>query len=184
MKMNKSFKIIIAAAICALTLGGCLKGYDGSVVYVLKPLVSDGSENEPMERYITAYAFYADTTQWTVASYDDALAMRITDKESGRTQDEPAAVAEPFVEASAAGSCSVSMSLRPAKVMLVVVDTELKIYGYREQTLPEGLTSTFETVIFYTSRNARRYKAGQWMMCNDFYVVPEPEPEPEPEPQE
>ena len=184
MKMNKSLKTIIVAAICVICLGGCLKGYDGNVVYVLKPLVSDGSENEPMERYITAYAFYADTTQWTVASYEDALAMRITDKESGRKQEEPAVVAEPFIEAPSAGSFSVAMPLRPAKVLLVVVDTELKLYGYREQTLPEGLATTFETVIFYTSRNARRYKAGQWMMCNDFYVAPEPEPEPEPEPQE
>ena len=176
MKMNKSLKTIIVAAVCAICLGGCLKGYDGSVVYVLKPLVSDGAENEPVERYITAFAFYADTTQWTVASYDDALAMRITDKVSGATSDEPAAVAEPFVETEGGGTYSLSMTLEPRRVMLVAVDPVLRLYGYREQTLPEGLTSAFETVMFYTSRNARRYKAGQWIMCNDFYVAPGPEP--------
>lgn len=179
MKMNKLLKTIIVAAMCTVCLGGCLKGYDGSVVYVLKPLISDGSANEPMERYITACAFYADTTQWTVASYDDALAMRLTDKLTGQTMEEPAAVADAFVESVAEGNCSVSMRLRPTTVMLVVVDPVLRVYGYREQTLPEGLTSVFETVIFYTSRNARRYKAGQWMMCNDFYVAPQPDPQPE-----
>ena len=179
--MKRIVKILICAAlaaVCGATLGGCLKGYDGKVVYVLKPLVSDGSNNEDIDRYIKAYAYYADTTRWTVASYDDAVAMRITDKESGEARTEPAAVAEPFVEAVGGGRYSVEMSLRPRRVMIVVVDTAERLYGYREQTLPEGLTSAFETVIFYTNRNANRYKAGQWIMCNDFYVEPEPE-EPE-----
>ena len=173
--------MICVAALCAACMAGCLKGYDGKVVYVLKPLISDGSLNEDYDRYIMAYAFYADTTHWTVASYEDAVAMRITEKTTGDTRTEPAAVAEPFVESVGDGHFSVEMELRPRKLMLVAVDEELKVYGYREQTLNEGLRSIFETVIFYTSRNAKRYKAGQWMMCNDFYTAPEPEPEPDPE---
>lgn len=176
-KMNRRFLTTVVAALFALFLGGCLKGYDGKVVYVLKPLVSEGSENENIDRYVTAYAIYADTTRWTVGSYDDALSMRITDKESGETFGGEPVVAEPFVEDIGGGRYAVEMSLRPRTVMLVVVDTELKLYGYREQKLSEGLTSIFETVIFYTTRNASRYKAGQWMMCNDFYAPPAPEPD-------
>ena len=180
--MNKIFKILTIAAVtvvCGVFATGCLKGYNGDVVYVLKPLVSDGSYNEDVERYITAYAFNADTLHWTVASYEDALAKRITEKSTGRTQTSPLAVSSPFVESVSDGHYSVSMTLPPDRtLMLVVVDTELKQYGYRQQKLTEGLTSIFETVIFYTSRNALRYKAGQWLMCNDFYVAPEPE-EPE-----
>ena len=172
--MNRFLRIIGIAAICAVCLSGCLKGYDGEIVYVLKPLVSDGSVNEDVDRYIIAYAYEADTTHWTVASYDDALAMRITDKNGGDVRTEPAAVGEPFVETESAGRYQLEMTMRPRTYMLVVVDPELRQYGYREQTLPEGLKSLFETVIFYTSRNARRYKAGQWQMCNDFYVEPEP----------
>ena len=178
--MNRFLKIAISAAVCAVcavTAAGCLKGYEGGVVYVLKPLVSDGSANEDIDRYVTAYAYYADTTRWTVASYEDAVAMRITEKESGRTMEEPAAVGEPFVEAEGGGHYSIEMTLRPAKVLLVVVDTVERLYGYREQTLPEGLTAAFETVIFYPTRTARRFKAGQWIMCNDFYVPPAPEPD-------
>ena len=181
--MNILLKTTLVAAVCAVCMAGCLKGYEGDVVYVLKPYVSDGSADVDIDRYITAYAVYADTTHWTVASYDDALAMRVTEKESGRAFDGGVAAAEPFVEPEAGGRYAVEMILSPATVMLVVVDTDLKIYGYREQTLPEGLKSVFESVVFYTSRNARRYKAGQWMMCNDFYVAPEPDPEPEPEPE-
>ena len=165
--------------VCAFAMTGCLKGYEGDVVYVLKPIVSDGSVNENFDHYITAYAVYADTMQWTVASYDDALAMRLTNKESGQAFDGTAVVAEPFVEAEMSSLYAVEMALSPQTVMLVVVDTELKQYGYRKQTLPEGLKSMFESVVFYTSRNARRYKAGQWMMCNDFYVAPQPDPQPE-----
>lgn len=181
--MNKWLKITVVAAVCTACFGGCLKGYEGDIVYVLKPYVSDGSVNGDMERYIMAYAVYADTTNWTVASYDDALAMRVTEKVSGSELEGRIVEAEPFVESDGGGRYAVEMTLRPATVMLVAVDTELKIYGYREQTLPEGLKSIFDSVVFYTSRNARRYKAGQWMMCNDFYVAPEPDPEPDPEPE-
>ena len=180
--MNRLLRIAIAAAVCAVCMAtavGCLKGYDGNVVYVLKPLVSNGSENEDVDHYITAYAYYADTTHWTVASYDDAVAMRITNRESGDVRTEPAAVSEPFVEAASNGHYSVEMTLRPRTMMIVAVDTEMKLYGYREQKLPEGLTSIFETVIFYPTRAAKQFKAGVWMMFNDFYVEPEPEPEPE-----
>lgn len=180
--MNRLLRIAIAAAVCAVCMAtavGCLKGYDGNVVYVLKPLVSNGSENEDVDHYITAYAYYADTTHWTVASYDDAVAMRITNRESGDVRTEPAAVSEPFVEAAGNGHYSVEMTLRPRTMMIVAVDTEMKLYGYREQKLPEGLTSIFETVIFYPTRAAKQFKAGVWMMFNDFYVEPEPEPEPE-----
>ena len=173
--MRKFFKILAVAAVCAAGFGGCLSGYEGDVLYVLKPYVSDGSANENIDRYITAYAVYADTTRWTVASYDDALAMCVTDKVTGERLGGEPVVAEPFVETDGGGSYSVEMALQPATVMIVVVDTELRHYGYREQTLTEGLKSIFDAVVFYTSRNARRYKAGQWMMCNDFYEPPKPE---------
>ena len=167
---------IVIAAICVAGCAGCLKGYDGSVLYVLKPIVSDGSVNKDIDRYIDAYAFYADTTRWTVASYDDALAMRVTDKATGAVLDAGAVVAEPFVEAEGGGRYALEMSLEPSTVMIVVVDTQLRLYGYREQRLSEGLKSIFDSVIFYTSRSARRYKAGQWMMCNDFYGQSVPDP--------
>lgn len=168
--MNKISNIAVAAAfVCCTLAGGCLKGVEGDTRYVLKPLVSDGSQTEPADHYIEAFAYYVDTTRWTVASYDDAVAGRITDKQTGEVRTQPDAVAEPFENEALEGWFCVSMPFGRERMMVTVVDPVLRLYGYREQVREEGLTSIYESVTFYPHRNARHYKAGQWQMFNDFY---------------
>ena len=70
----KPIRLLTLAAACA-ALAGCLKDTShGSTTYILKPLQQNLSTdpNEPLEGVLT-YAFDADTTRYTVASYDDAL---------------------------------------------------------------------------------------------------------------
>lgn len=178
-KIMKRFAYMVAAAV---VLSGCFKKVSNDTTYVLKPLVSDGSAIVDMEHYITAYAYYVDTTAWAVQSYDDALAMRLTNKETGEVLTEPAVVGEPFTEGILADKYCLELFLRRNPVMLVAVDEQLRVYGYRKQTLGENLPRVYESVTFYTSKNGRRYKAGQWVMCNDFYGLPaEPENPDEPE---
>lgn len=180
--MKRVFGMFAAAALCMAAVSGCFKDVSNDTTYVLKPLVSDGGAPVDMEYYITAYAFYADTTQWTVGSYEDAVAMRITDKETGEVRTGPAVVAEPFTDAVMGGKYCLEMFLTKNPVMLVVVDTELKVYGYRKQTLGENLPRVYESVVFYTSKHGKRYKAGQWVMCNDFYTAEPETPEAPDEP--
>ncbi|MDE5637391.1 MAG: hypothetical protein K2I43_05150 [Alistipes sp.] len=172
---------MVAAACCAV-LSGCFKDVSNATTYVLKPLISDGGTPVDTEHYITAYAYYVDTTAWAVRSYDDALAMRLTNKETGEVLTEPDVVGEPFTDEIMGGKYCLELFLRRNPVMLVAVDEELRVYGYRKQTLGENLPRVYESVTFYTSKNGRRYKAGQWVMCNDFYgqtVEPDQPDEPE-----
>lgn len=171
MKMRRFLNIVLTAA-CAASLCGCLHGKGGDTRYVIKPVHSDGSQTSYPDYYVSAYAYYADTTQWRVASYDDALAGRITAKNGGQVRNEPDAIAEPYFGEALSDKYCVEMTLKSTPVMLIVADPVLRIYGYRQQTLAEGLSSLFESVTFYTSRNGKTYKSGQWVMCNDFYGLP------------
>lgn len=179
MIMKRFAYIAMVAAACCAALSGCFKDVSNDTTYVLKPLLSDGGAPVDMEHYITAYAYYVDTTAWAVRSYEDALAMRLTNKETGDVLTEPDVVGEPFTDGIMGGKFCLELFLRRNPVMLVAVDEELRVYGYRKQTLGENLPRVYESVTFYTSKNGRRYKAGQWVMCNDFYGQTEEPDEPE-----
>lgn len=171
--MKRVLHIALLVALCTLTATGCLRTKVSTATdYIIKPLISDGSTNVDMERYITAFAYNVDTTDWAVMSYEDALAMKIVNKTTGEVKSEPAAIAEPFTDAIGGGKYWVEMRLKNPTVMLVVIDPELKVYGYRKQTIGENIPKTYESVIFYTSKKGTRYKAGAWIMCNDFYTDP------------
>ncbi len=176
--MRRFLYITLLLIACGMAATGCLRTKVSTKTrYIIKPLVSDGSTNVEMERYITAFAYNVDTTEWMVASYEDALEMKIVNKTTGEVKSEPAAIAEPFTESIGGGKYWVEMTLKKPTVMLVVIDPELKVYGYRKQTIGENLPSTYETVIFYTSKKGTRYKAGAWVMCNDFYIDPSQNPD-------
>ncbi len=57
-----------------LLLNSCFKDVEENTTYLLKPLVqyTSGGMNEPLDGVI-GYAFEADTTEWTVLSYEDAV---------------------------------------------------------------------------------------------------------------
>lgn len=176
--MRRFLHIALLLIVCSIATTGCLRTKVSTKTrYIIKPLISDGSTTVDMERYITAFAYNVDTTDWAVASYEDALAMRIVNKTTGEIKSEPAAIAEPFTESIGGGRYWVEMTLNNPTVMLVVIDPELKVYGYRKQTIGENMPKTYESVIFYTSKKGTRYKAGAWIMCNDFYIDPSQTPE-------
>ena len=163
--MNRLLRIAIAAAVCAVCMAtavGCLKGYDGNVVYVLKPLVSNGSENEDVDHYITAYAYYADTTHWTVASYDDAVAGRIVRKEGAEELTTPN-----FTAYYESDSGLYGMEVTAVPLMAVVVDRVNRIYAYTKfEPDLEGESPTWP-VVFRPWRSEPKYKEGDWQMVND-----------------
>ena len=62
------------------------------------------------------------------------------------------------------------MRVGSTPVVVVAVDTENRLYGYRQQDLGENLPQLFTSVIFRPWKQMKKYVDGTWRMFNDFYV--------------
>lgn len=161
---------LITVFVCALVLAGCFKSVSYKTTYVLKPLLQlkSGADENPLENAI-AYAYAVDTTSWTVASYDEALAGIITSRRNPTEKiDTPIATSEPYELEGTTGWLQLAVS-NPS-VMVVVVDPENKLYGFRQQPLGENLPHLYSSIIFRPWKAS--YYEKPWFMRNEFYVPP------------
>ena len=176
-------KRLTALLAAAAIVWGCSKtvGYD--TMYVLRPYVQqeNGGDMESLPQ-IRAYAFAADTMQWTVASYEDALEGILTMRYApAQKRSDALAVAEPYppVDTIPASANWVQMHILLPSAMIVAVDTENRLYAYRQQAFSENVSPYMISVAFRPWKETNFYKDGEWWMFNDFYVPSEPEtPEP------
>ena len=170
--MRKYYLLLLITSLIACSLSSCLKGdTDGKTAYVIKPLMqaTSGSLNEPLNDII-AYAFDADTTEWTVASYDDAIAGILTHKERPSEQlGTPIATAEPYTVEGLTDRFVMTLPDRP--VMVLVVDHINRLYAYTNQKLEPNMGSLFVTLIFKPWKEVTAYKEG-WSFYNPFYEPP------------
>ena len=144
------------------------------------------TEAEGMEHYLNnelkVYAFAADTTEWRIKSYEDALAQRITLKRDSLQQHD-----EPNFVAYREQDGRFGMTINTSPLMIVVVDRTNKLYAYTKQT-PDlhGAEPTWEVVMRLWLEDWIREENG-WVIVNDRFSPenqkPEPEPEPEPDPE-
>lgn len=159
-------RLVYAAA---LLLAGCFKsvGYDTDVI--LKSWVQPASSDalRPAEGVI-AYAFEADTTTWTVASYADALDGVLTRKENGQRGVDP--VRGMVCRLDSIDMDLLLMRVASTPVTVVAVDTGNRLYGYRQQELGENLPQLFTSVVFRPWKRMRKYVDGTWRMFNEFYA--------------
>lgn len=153
----------------ALLLGGCFKhvGYDTDVILKSWVQPESASELKPAQG-VVAYAFEADTVTWTVASYEDAMNGVLTRKGSGETGVSP--VRGEVCRVDSVDMDLLLMRVGGTPVVVVAVDTENRLYGYRQQELGENLPQLFTSVIFRPWKRMRKYVDGTWRMFNDFYV--------------
>jgi protease II len=85
-------KLVINSAlllVAALGLHGCFKSTVGYTYFNLA--VYDQMESEDQFKPSTdidTYAFWVDTTDWYIASWEDAVSRRITNKTTGETRKE------------------------------------------------------------------------------------------------
>lgn len=121
---------------------------------------------------LETYAFYVDTTQWTVKSYEDALARRITNKTTGKTLTEPDAIGEFYAD----DEYQVTIRLESEMSMIVVVNPTLKLFAYRNYKLPINLPAV-DTKLYMASWRQSHSVAG-WRVVNNFYEPPTEEPTP------
>lgn len=160
-------KLIVSCALAA-GLAGCFKEVSMRTDVVLKPWVQAESNGElqGVEDPV-AWAFEADTAQWTVASYADALAGRLTDKRTGAEGPRP--VEGALMRIDSVEIDLVSMHVERSPVVLVAVDPVNRLYGYRQLELGENLSPLWVSVVFRPWRLMRKYVDGAWRMVNEFY---------------
>lgn len=170
-------RIITLLALLAVTAApGCFKKVSYDTLYVVKPLVQSESGGVPLAvPGAVAYAFDVDTAQWTVATYADALAGILTPKEGTAAAPAPAAVSQPFEMDSTENW--ICMQVSAPSLMVLVVDTQDRLYGYRQQALAENLSPMYVSAIFRPWKEGTFYIDGTWRMFNEFYVAPEPDVE-------
>ena len=162
--MKRIYKISTLLAI-AFALAGCFKDVVDYTSYNTAVYSQQESNGEiTLAQNIEAYAFYVDTTEWRIASYEDAVAHRITHKESGKTLEEPDVVGT-YDALSAFPS---SLLLKAPTSMLVIVNYDLKLYAYRKFILPENLPKV-DTKLYMLGWH-RSGKTSDWMVVNQFYA--------------
>lgn len=172
--------IVAAALVAGAFCVGCLKtevSFD--TMYVLRPYVQD-STGSPMRSLagVRAFAFDADTSQWMVASYEDALAGRISRRhapDEKRSDAVASASAYPAVDTIPSSANWLQMRILLPSALIVAVDTEHRLYGWRQQTFSENLSPYVLSVVFRPWRDS--YRDEEWYMCNDFYEETPAEPE-------
>lgn len=164
--MIKCFRYIVLLVLGAACLHSCFKdvvSYTDFNIAVYDQSVVDG-EIQPSTA-VETYAYYVDTTEWCIRSYDDAVARRITNKTTGTVLTEPDVLGT--FDPSLAFPASVRLE-QPVS-MLVVVNPTLRLYAYRKYDLPINLASV-DTKLYMASWRASHSSSG-WRVVNDFYAT-------------
>lgn len=165
--MKKSLRYIVCLMVVVPMLQGCFKDVINYTDYRIAAYEQTESNGEFLRSTdLETYAFYVDTTEWKVASYEDALARRITNKTTGKTLTEPDAVAT----FDANEEYQATIRLEAEISMLVTVNPTLKLYAYRKYPLPENLPSV-DTKLYMASWRPSHSLSG-WRIVNEFYAPP------------
>jgi hypothetical protein len=165
--MIKCFRYIVLLVLGAACPHSCFKdvvSYTEFNIAVYDQSVADG-EIQPSTA-VETYAYYVDTTEWSVLSYEDALAHRITNKTTGEVLSTPDVVGT--FDASLPYPASIRLE-QPIS-MMVLVNPSLKLYAYRKYELPVNLPAV-DTKLYMASWRMSHSSSG-WMIRNDFYVAP------------
>lgn len=172
--MNKWLKIIVLAAVAVATTS-CFKKVTMDCRYHVRPYYQAESGGVAVQGEGTiAYAFAADTSQWTIATYDDALNGVLTSKTSGEKRTD-------VMDRAEQSDSTVVLQLTATPATIVVVDTVNKLFGWRMTDVVENLPDLYVSVTFRPWSVKKRYAEGAWRMNNEAYVAPEPEEPEEPE---
>ena len=161
-----------------LTLTGCFKKVTTDTTLRIKVLAEavSGGERLPAEGCY-GYIYYVNQ-DWTVASYEDAVAKTITNSLTGEKLSEPDGESEPYiVEGSANNYLSIFQGEPHA--LVVVVYPEAKMYAYLPRfSEAENLSTTHLTLIFHQWKSGS-YNEGTKDGYRWTVVAPEASQEPE-----
>lgn len=161
--MRLTAHILRLAAGAALVAGvaiattGCFKKVTNATTVVVKSLVeqTSGGERTPSEG-VVAYAYYTDGAELSIASYDDALAKRVTTAE-GEERTAPDVEGEPYDKYETGSYTALPLT---KTALIVVVEPQTKMYACMVKHLTaENLPQTFLTLIFHSWKD-KEYTEG------------------------
>ena len=160
---------LLAGLLCT----GCLKDEEGANRYLIKPLAqyTSGDTGEAIGDFV-AYSFAADTTDWGVASYEDAVQGLLTKKQGASTQatTPPMIFGTSELFTSEGEADRYNLPLPETTTMILAVDRQNKLYGYTKQEFKPGIGSLYVTLIFKPWKESRAFKEGMWSFYNNFYA--------------
>lgn len=148
---------IALVASIAIVATGCFKKVTNATTVVVKSLVeqTSGGDRTPSEG-VVAYAYYIDGAELSIASYDDALAKRVTTAE-GEERTAPDVEGEPYEKYET--GCYTALPLKKT-ALIVVVEPQTKMYACMVKRLTaENLPQTFLTLIFHSWKD-KEYTEG------------------------
>lgn len=151
-----------------MVLTGCFKelSYDTTIVIRPKQQVENGGNTIELPG-VVAYAFAADTTDFEVTSFENAMAGIMLNKETG---EEISAIAK-------STSCdeynnAIALSIDSEIISIVAIDTLNEDYGYTTYKVGVNVPKTYMSVTFAPWKEGK-FKYGNW-----YFVVDKPyEPE-------
>ena len=138
MKKHK-FKILTFVAVAAALAGtGCFKSIGYETFYVLRPWAQEGTVKTPIPREdMLAYAFDADTTEWSVLSYEDAVAGIITSRRTGEKL-RPIAQGEPYeIDGNVLTPADTPLETGAFYNVTITDSDTYDLYGYVEEKLED-----------------------------------------------
>ena len=148
--MLKLVRNIAIAAIVMVTMTGCFKKVTTDTTLRIKTLVEKESGGERVAAEgCYGYIYYTEKEDWTVASYEDAVAKTITNPVTGEKLSEPNGESEPYtIEGSVNSYISIFQDQAPALVVVVYPEAQMYAYMYRKAEA-ENLKDTYLTLIFH-----------------------------------
>ncbi len=164
--MKRILSIAIIASAVAMICGSCFKdtvAYTVFHVSVFEQLEQNGAEDKAENLF--SYAYFVDTTEWRIASWEDAQVGRITNKKTGEIREIPDRIGD-FI---ASAPYQVSIELNKKYSMIVIVDRTLKMYAYRKYELPINLAEVKTKL--HLSAWKRSHTSSGWMVVNPFFGV-------------
>lgn len=143
-----------------------------SVVCYIDPSVqrAEGGEQTPVED-LKAYAYAVDTTAWYIASYNDAVAGKITPKEEGSPLTTPNFLAYPEQNSS-----RYEMVVTSPTLMVVVVDRTNRLYAYSKQEVDLAGEPVNLPIVFRTWLAEWITVDGSWRIVNEALAPEDPNP--------
>ena len=174
-------KVNILHLVVALAVGlccvGCFKSTVGYTIFRTAVFIQSTDKGDFVKaRDLYTYAYYVDTTDWKVASYEDACNKIITNKLTGERREMP----DVYGEMNPSNEYQLTMVINRPMTMMILVDPENKVYAYRNYELPDNLPQVDTKLYIVGWRNS--YTTAGWRIVNEFYKPPQPETDPEPAP--
>ena len=165
--MKQVLKYLCGLLILGLASCGVDVGYKSTYLLKSWEQPASGAELVRLEE-LRLFGYQADTTDWRILSYEDALVGRFVAANGSGEELTPSLVGQPF-EVEGYGMAQGLEAQGYSRLMVLAVDTKNRLYGYTQYAMPENLPKLYASLVFQPWKKSSAFKNGIWWMFNNFY---------------